>query len=160
MDNLIESSKASSCILRHAVAHFLDKKISFPNIFFPIETIFFSSGTIECAIVFLSIFNLWYISSIVNWLPAKTKLYICHDYGPGGREVAWETTVREQRKNNIHVREGITEDEFVVTREKRDATLSMPKLIVPATQVNMRAGSLPEEENNGVSYIKLPINKL
>ena len=93
-------------------------------------------------------------------LPSATKLFICHDYGPGGRDIAWETTVGEQRKNNVHVKDGISEDEFVKTRETRDASLSMPKLIVPATQINMRAGSLPEEENNGVSYIKLPINKL
>ena len=93
-------------------------------------------------------------------LPSETKLFICHDYGPGGRDIAWETTVGEQRKNNVHVKDGISEDEFVKTRETRDASLSMPKLIVPATQINMRAGSLPEEENNGVSYIKLPINKL
>ena len=91
-------------------------------------------------------------------LPSATKLFICHDYGPGGRDIAWETTVGEQRKNNVHVKDGISEDEFVKTRETRDASLSMPKLIVPATQINMRAGSLPEEENNGVSYIKLPIN--
>ncbi len=93
-------------------------------------------------------------------LPSATKLFICHDYGPGGRDIAWETTVGEQRKNNVHVKDGISEDDFVKTRETRDASLSMPKLIVPATQINMRAGSLPEEENNGVSYIKLPINKL
>tara|TARA_A100001011_G_scaffold400684_1_gene517564 strand:- start:6735 stop:7598 length:864 start_codon:yes stop_codon:yes gene_type:complete len=93
-------------------------------------------------------------------LPSETKLFICHDYGPGGRDIAWETTVGEQRTNNVHVKDGITEEEFVKTRETRDASLSMPKLIVPATQINMRAGTLPEEENNGVSYIKLPINKL
>lgn len=93
-------------------------------------------------------------------LPSETKLFICHDYGPGGRDIAWETTVGEQRTKNVHVKDGITEEEFVKTRETRDASLSMPKLIVPATQVNMRAGSLPDEENNGVSYIKLPINKL
>ena len=93
-------------------------------------------------------------------LPSETKLFICHDYGPGGRDIAWETTVGEQRTKNVHVKDGITEEEFVKTRETRDASLSMPKLIVPATQINMRAGTLPEEENNGVSYIKLPINKL
>ena len=93
-------------------------------------------------------------------LPGETKLFICHDYGPGGRNVAWQTTVAEQREKNIHVREGITEDEFVELREKRDATLSMPKLIIPATQVNMRAGEMPEEEKNGINYIKIPINTL
>ena len=93
-------------------------------------------------------------------LPLEYKLFICHDYGPGGRDIAWQTTVSEQRKKNIHIKDGITEAEFVKKRETRDSSLSMPKLIVPATQVNMRAGTLPEEENNGVSYIKMPINKL
>ena len=93
-------------------------------------------------------------------MPGETRLFICHDYGPGGREVAWETTVSEQRKNNIHVKDGVSEDKFVETREARDATLSMPKLIIPATQVNMRAGDLPEEEENGANYLKIPINKL
>ena len=86
-------------------------------------------------------------------LPSATKLFICHDYGPGGRDIAWETTVGEQRKNNVHVKDGISEDEFVKTRETRDASLSMPKLIVPATQINMRAGSLPEEENLSLIHI-------
>ena len=99
------------------------------------------------------------IKKILN-LPGETRLFICHDYGPGGREVAWETTVSEQRSNNIHVKVGISEDKFVEIREARDATLSMPKLIIPATQVNMRAGDLPEEEENGVNYLKIPINKL
>jgi glyoxylase-like metal-dependent hydrolase (beta-lactamase superfamily II) len=99
------------------------------------------------------------IKKILN-LPGETRLFICHDYGPGGREVAWETTVSEQRSNNIHVKVGISEDKFVEIREARDATLSMPKLIIPATQVNMRAGDLPEEEDNGVNYLKIPINKL
>ncbi len=99
------------------------------------------------------------IKKVLN-LPGETRLFICHDYGPGGREVAWETTVSEQRSNNIHVKVGISEDKFVEIREARDATLSMPKLIIPATQVNMRAGDLPEEEDNGVNYLKIPINKL
>ncbi len=93
-------------------------------------------------------------------LPEATKLFICHDYGPGGREVAWQTTVLEQREKNIHVKDGVSEDEFVQIREARDATLNMPKLIIPATQVNMRAGEMPEEEDNGVNYIKIPVNKL
>ena len=93
-------------------------------------------------------------------LPGETRLFICHDYGPGGREISWETTVSEQRKNNIHVKDGITEDKYVELREARDSTLSMPKLIIPATQVNMRAGDLPEEENNGVKYLKIPIDNL
>ena len=99
------------------------------------------------------------IKKVLN-LPGETRLFICHDYGPGGREISWETTVSEQRKNNIHVKDGITEDKYVELREARDSTLSMPKLIIPATQVNMRAGDLPEEENNGVKYLKIPIDNL
>ena len=99
------------------------------------------------------------IKKVLN-LPGDTRLFICHDYGPGGREISWETTVSEQRKNNIHVKDGITEDKYVELREARDSTLSMPKLIIPATQVNMRAGDLPEEENNGVKYLKIPIDNL
>ena len=87
-------------------------------------------------------------------------MFICHDYGPGGRDAAWETTVGEQKEKNIHVRDGVTEDEFVEMRETRDSTLSMPKLIIPSIQVNMRAGEMPEKEDNGVNYIKIPINKL
>ena len=74
--------------------------------------------------------------------------------------MAWQTTVLEQREKNIHVKDGVSEDEFVQIREARDATLNMPKLIIPATQVNMRAGEMPEEEDNGVNYIKIPVNKL
>ena len=94
-------------------------------------------------------------------LPPQTRLFMCHDYLPKGRsEYVWETTVAEQRKSNIHAHEGISEDEFVAMREARDATLGMPMLIMPSVQVNMRAGHLPEPEDNGVTYLKLPVNKL
>ena len=76
-------------------------------------------------------------------LPNEVRLFMCHDYGPNGRDIRWETTVAEQRADNIHVKDGITEDEFVTTREARDRTLTMPKLIIPALQVNMKAGELP-----------------
>ena len=99
------------------------------------------------------------IKKVLN-LPGETRLFICHDYGPGGRDISWETTISEQRKNNIHVKDGMTEDKYVEIREARDATLSMPKLIIPATQVNMRAGDLPDEEENGVKYLKIPILSL
>ena len=99
------------------------------------------------------------IKKVLN-LPGDTRLFICHDYGPGGRDISWETTISEQRKNNIHVKDGMTEDKYVEIRETRDATLSMPKLIIPATQVNMRGGDLPDEEENGVKYLKIPINNL
>jgi glyoxylase-like metal-dependent hydrolase (beta-lactamase superfamily II) len=93
-------------------------------------------------------------------LPAQTRLYMCHDYQPGGREVQFVATVEDERARNIHVREGIAEDEFVAMRNARDATLDMPVLILPAVQVNMRAGRLPPAEDNGLSYIKIPLNAL
>ena len=83
---------------------------------------------------------------------------MCHDYGPGGREIRWETTVAEERAHNIHVRYGISENEFVAMRTARDAKLSMPKLIIPSIQVNMKAGALPEPEDNGTRYLKVPID--
>ncbi len=94
-------------------------------------------------------------------LPPETRLFLCHDYkAPGRDKFVWETTVAEQRKSNIHVRDGVTEDEYVAMREARDKTLGMPKLIIPSIQVNMRAGDLPEAEDNGVRYLKVPLNKL
>ncbi len=91
-------------------------------------------------------------------LPGDTRLFMCHDYRPGGRELRWECTVAEQRADNIHVHDGVDKAEFVQMREARDATLSLPALIVPAIQVNIRAGLLPDAENNDVRYIKIPID--
>ncbi|QKG71146.1 MBL fold metallo-hydrolase [Erythrobacter mangrovi] len=92
-------------------------------------------------------------------LPRETRLFLCHDYkAPGRDEYAWETTVGLQRDYNVHVRDGVSEDEFVVMRTARDRTLTMPDLIMPSVQVNIRGGRLPEPEDNGVSYIKIPIN--
>jgi glyoxylase-like metal-dependent hydrolase (beta-lactamase superfamily II) len=92
-------------------------------------------------------------------LPDATRLFMCHDYLPEGRtEYVWETTVAAERKGNIHAHDGVTEDEFVAMREARDATLAMPRLLLPSVQVNMRAGHLPPPENNGVTYLKLPVN--
>ena len=94
-------------------------------------------------------------------LPDATRMFLCHDYLPEGREeLVWETTVAEQRKHNIHVHEGTSEDTFVSMREARDATLDMPRLILPSVQVNMRAGHLPSAEDNGVRYLKIPLNTL
>jgi glyoxylase-like metal-dependent hydrolase (beta-lactamase superfamily II) len=93
-------------------------------------------------------------------LPPQTKLHLCHDYPPEGREPAWETTVAQQRADNIHVHEGVTQAEFVALRQARDKTLAMPVLILPAVQVNVRAGHLPPPEDNGVTYLKIPINAL
>ena len=92
-------------------------------------------------------------------LPDDTRLFLCHDYkAPGRDEHAWETTVGQQRKENVHVKDGVTEDEFVEMRTSRDKTLDMPTLIMPSVQVNIRGGRLPEPEDNGVSYIKIPVN--
>jgi glyoxylase-like metal-dependent hydrolase (beta-lactamase superfamily II) len=93
-------------------------------------------------------------------LPDETRLFMCHDYPPNDRPVAFETTVGEQRRKNIHVHDGISETQFVEMRSKRDATLEMPVLILPSVQVNIRAGHLPPSESNGVSYLKIPLNAL
>lgn len=94
-------------------------------------------------------------------LPDETKVFLCHDYlGPDRQDYVWETTIAAQRDGNIQVRQGISEDAFVTMRETRDATLAMPRLILPSVQVNIRAGHLPEPEANGVSYLKLPLNLL
>jgi len=93
-------------------------------------------------------------------LPPRTRVFVCHDYPPQGRPVRCETTVAEQRAHNIHVHDGVTEDAFVAMRTARDATLEVPTLILPALQVNVRAGRLPPAESDGVSYLKIPLNVL
>ena len=93
-------------------------------------------------------------------LPPETRLFMCHDYPPNDRAISFETTVAEQRAKNIHVHDGITEAQFVEMRTKRDATLDMPVLILPAVQINIRAGELPPKESNGVSYLKIPLDAL
>lgn len=93
-------------------------------------------------------------------LPAQTRLFTCHDYTPIDRQVAFETTVAEQRMKNVHVRSSMGEEVFVRMRTRRDATLGMPSLMLPAVQVNIRAGQLPPPEDNGVSYLKVPLNAL
>lgn len=93
-------------------------------------------------------------------LAADTRLFMCHDYLPAGRDLRYMTTVAEQRIHNIHVREGVDEDSFVAMREARDRTLEMPVLILPAVQVNMRSGQFPDPEANGVRYLKIPVNAL
>lgn len=93
-------------------------------------------------------------------LPGEMRLFMCHDYGPNGRDIKWETTVADERAHNIHVGDGTPEDEFVKMREERDATLAMPKLIIPSLQVNMRGGNLPPEDEEGKTYLKVPVNAL
>lgn len=90
-------------------------------------------------------------------LPADTRVFVCHDYGPGGREHRCETTIAAQRAGNIHVRDGVSEQEFVALRTRRDATLAVPQLLYPSVQVNVRAGQLPPPESNGRRYLKLPV---
>jgi glyoxylase-like metal-dependent hydrolase (beta-lactamase superfamily II) len=91
-------------------------------------------------------------------LPPKTRLFMCHDYkAPGREDYAWETTVAEQRAHNAHVKEGVSEDDFVAMREARDATLAAPELLMPSIQVNMRAGHLPPPDPNGIQYLKIPV---
>lgn len=91
-------------------------------------------------------------------LPDETRVFVCHDYQPGGRDLAFESTVAEQRAHNIHVGEGISADDFVAMRESRDATLDMPALILPSLQVNMRAGNLPPADASGRLFLKVPVN--
>jgi len=117
-------------------------------------------GTARCDFPGGSARQLYHSIQKVLSLPEETRLFLCHDYQPGGREVRWETTVKEQKARNIHVAEGTSEEEFVNRREARDASLSLPALILPSVQVNIRAGELPPPEDNGVRYLKIPLNRL
>jgi glyoxylase-like metal-dependent hydrolase (beta-lactamase superfamily II) len=98
------------------------------------------------------------ISRVLS-MPDEIRLFVCHDYGPGGRAISWETTIRDQKIANIHVASGKTREAFVVMREERDATLAMPKLIIPSLQVNMRAGDVPRDQTGNMT-LKVPLNKL
>ncbi len=94
-------------------------------------------------------------------LPDETRLFMCHDYkAPGRDHYAWETTVADEKKNNIHIGGGVSEDDFVTMRETRDKKLAMPRLILPSVQVNMRAGALPPPEENGIRYLKMPVDAI
>jgi len=93
-------------------------------------------------------------------LPPETRMFVCHDYPPNGRAAAWETTVADQREHNIHVHDGVSEGQFVQMRQARDATLDVPTLILPSIQVNIRAGQMPPADDNGVAYLRIPINAL
>ncbi len=93
-------------------------------------------------------------------LPPQTAIYVCHDYPPATRKPQWKTTVAEQRASNIHVRDSVSEDEFVKMRQARDATLEMPTLILPSIQVNVRGGRLPPPDDNGIAYLRIPISAL
>ncbi len=93
-------------------------------------------------------------------LPDETRLFMCHDYGPNGREIRWETSVADEKAENIHVGGGKTKEEFVKFRTERDAQLDMPRLIIPSLQVNMRAGALPPKDKDGRTFLKVPVNTL
>ncbi|RJG19177.1 MBL fold metallo-hydrolase [Massilia cavernae] len=117
-------------------------------------------GTARCDFPGGSAATLYQSARRILALPEATRLFMCHDYPPAGRGPAWKCTVADQRARNIHIRDGMTEEEFVGLRTKRDATLEMPTLILPAIQVNLNAGLLPEAEENGVRYLKIPLNAL
>jgi len=125
------------------------------------DTIFMpDSGTARADFPGGSAQELYQSAQKILKLPPDTQLFICHDYGGEGREISYQTTVAEQQQDNVHVGKGVSESQFVVLREKRDSTLSTPRLMIPAIQVNMRAGYFPKSQDNGVVYLKLPINSL
>ena len=125
------------------------------------DTIFMPDmGTGRCDFPGGSAAKLYASTQRILALPPETRVFVGHDYGPGGRLNAWESTVRDQRATNIHVRDGISEQEFVRVREARDAELDLPNLILPSVQVNIRGGAFPLPEDNGVSYLKIPLNAL
>ncbi len=117
-------------------------------------------GTARCDFPGGSASTLFQSIQKVLSLPDSTQLYLCHDYPPEGREPQCVTTVAEQKKTNVHVHQGVMEEAFVKMRQARDATLSMPVLMLPSVQVNMRAGHMPPPEGNGTAYLKIPINAL
>ncbi|MCE1117500.1 MULTISPECIES: MBL fold metallo-hydrolase [Pseudomonas] len=117
-------------------------------------------GTARCDFPGASATTLYQSIRRLLAFPDQTRLFMCHDYLPGGRELRYVTTVAEQRADNIHIHEGVSQDSFVAMREARDKTLDMPVLILPSVQINMRSGQYPEPEENGVSYLKIPLNKL
>ena len=129
------------------------------NMLFVGDSIFMPDfGTARCDFPGGSANDLYTSAQRLLGLPDSTKVFVGHDYGPGGRPIAWETTIGEQRKKNIHINSEIQLEEFVSVREARDRVLSLPKMIIPSIQINMRAGMLPQVERNGISYLKTPIN--
>jgi glyoxylase-like metal-dependent hydrolase (beta-lactamase superfamily II) len=129
---------------------------------FPGDTLFMPDyGTARCDFPGGDARQLYRSIRRLTALPGQARLFLCHDYKAPGRDYyAWETTIDAERTGNIHAHEGISEDEFVAMRNSRDATLAMPKLMLPSVQVNMRGGNLPPPDDNGVSYLKIPVNAL
>ena len=129
------------------------------NMLFVGDSIFMPDfGTARCDFPGGSANDLYASAQRLLGLPDSTKVFVGHDYGPGGRSIAWETNIGEQRKKNIHINSEIQLEEFVSVREARDRVLSLPQMIIPSIQINMRAGMLPQIERNGISYLKTPIN--
>ena len=129
------------------------------NMLFVGDSIFMPDfGTARCDFPGGSANDLYASAQRLLGLKDSTKVFVGHDYGPGGRSIAWETTIGEQRKKNIHINSEIQLEEFVSVREARDRVLSLPQMIIPSIQINMRAGMLPQVERNGISYLKTPIN--
>ena len=128
---------------------------------FPGDTMFMpDSGTARCDFPGGDAATLYRSIRRLFELPGATRVFVCHDYGQGGREVACETTIATQRRDNIHVHDGIDEAAYVEMRTTRDATLAVPALLLSALQVNIRAGALPDAESNGTRYLKLPLDAL
>jgi glyoxylase-like metal-dependent hydrolase (beta-lactamase superfamily II) len=129
---------------------------------FPGDTMFMPDyGTARCDFPGGDARMLYRSIKRLTQLPDPARMFLCHDYkAPGRDEYAWETTVGAERTGNVHVHDGITEDAFVTMRDTRDATLAMPRLILPSVQVNMRAGQLPPADDNGIQYLKIPVNAL
>jgi len=129
---------------------------------FPGDTLFMPDyGTARCDFPGGDARQLYRSIRRLTTLPEKARVFLCHDYkAPGRDRYEWETTIGAERSGNVHVRDGIGEDEFVAMRNHRDASLPVPKLLLPSVQVNMRAGQLPPPEDDGVSYLKLPVNVL
>ena len=129
---------------------------------FPGDTLFMPDyGTARCDFPGGDARQLYRSIQRLMKLPDKARMFLCHDYkAPGRDHYAWETTVGAERTGNVHVREGVSEDDFYTMRTERDATLAMPRLILPSVQVNMRGGQLPPTEDNGVQYLKIPLNVL
>ncbi|CAJ0684388.1 MBL fold metallo-hydrolase [Ralstonia holmesii] len=138
-----------------------DMAYQFEDVVFVGDTLFMPDvGTARCDFPGGNAHELFHSIRKLLDLPDETRLFMCHDYPPEGRGPAWETTVRDERNRNIHVHDGVTEAQFVAMRQARDATLAMPTLILPSVQVNIRAGELPPPEENGVRYLKIPLNAL
>ncbi|AMP01140.1 metallo-beta-lactamase superfamily protein [Collimonas arenae] len=136
------------------MAYLVEDKVAFVG-----DTLFMPDlGTARCDFPGGSASGLYRSVTRLLSLPTATRLFVCHDYPPDGREPACESTVGEQRASNIHVRDGISESEFIAMRNRRDASLALPALMLPSIQLNVCAGVFPAEEENGVSYLKIPLN--